>query len=674
VWVVNRDDHTLSKINPASGKVVRTFGVGIEPLHVAVGVGGVWVTTSDGKILRVDGSGRVVDTVNVGRGPAAIAVGTGSVWVANSLDGTVSRVDSETSAVTATIEVGEGPSGLAVGFDSIWVSNELDGSVAHIDSMTNEIVESIIIGGSPSGVATGPGGVFVAVRPGGETHRGGTLTMLHVEDDYGTLDPALLSPLLIRLVSTTNDGLTAFKKVGGAEGARVVADLATSLPQPTDAGRTYTFRLRRGIRYSTGKPVRAEDFRRALERAFELDPFGTALYNSIEGVDACSSRPKGCDLSKGIVADDRAGTVTFRLTEPDPDLPAKLALPTAFAVPSDTPSKDIGRRPLPATGPYMIASYVPGRQLRLTRNPRFREWSRAAQPEGYPDEIVVKLGVPISAQLRAVARGEADFADPTLSGASEIAGLRARYGSRLHSSPGPIVVYTFLNTQLAPFDDIRVRRALNYAVDREAVVRAFGGPDRAAPSCQILPANYPGYRPYCPYDRDLAEARRLVAASGTRGTPVVVWTRTSYEPFFSHVVRALRALGYPARLKIVDDLTYYEELEKAGVSNVQAGYVGFGAALPSAAEFIESLLDFVGPLAQFSDRSVEREIERALDLQQTDPLAANEIWARVDRMLVEQAPLVPLYNARAAQFVSARVGNYQFHPLWNVLVDQLWVR
>ncbi len=100
----------------------------------------------------------------------------------------------------------------------------------------------------------------------------------------------------------------------------------------------------------------------------------------------------------------------------------------------------------------------------------------------------------------------------------------------------------------------------------------------------------------------------------------------------------------------------------------------WGAALLSAAEFIQSLLDFVGPQAQFSDRSVEREIERALDLQQTDPFAANEIWARVDRMLVEQAPLVPLYNVRATHFVSARVGNYQYHPLWSVLVDQLWVR
>jgi len=453
-----------------------------------------------------------------------------------------------------------------------------------------------------------------------------------------------------------------------------VADLATSLPQPTDAGKTYTFRLRRGLRYSTGRPVRAEDFRRALERAFELDPFGTALYASIEGVDACSRRPKGCDLSKGIVADDRAGTVTFHLTEPDPDLPAKLALPTAFAVPSNTPSKDIGRHPLPATGPYMIASYVKGRQLRLVRNPRFREWSRAAQPNGYPDEIVVKLGVPLSAQLKAVARGDADFADLTLSGAAEITELRARYGSRLRSSPGPFAVYAFLNTRLAPFDDVRVRRALNYAVDREAVVRAFGGPDRASPTCQILPENYPGYRPYCPYDRDLAQARQLVAASGTRGTPVVVWTRASYEPFFSHVVRALRALGYPARLKVVDDIAYYDELAKAGTGKVQVGYLGWNAALPSAAEFIESLLEFLSPQSQFSDASVRREIEQALYLQQSDPLAANEVWARIDRTLVEQAPLVPLYNPRAVQFVSQRVGNYQFHPLWNVLLNQLWVR
>jgi YVTN family beta-propeller protein len=674
VWVVNRDSHTLSKIDPAAGRVARTFPVGIEPLDVAVGVEGVWVTSSDGRAIRVDPvSGSVVDTVGVGRRPMGIALGAGSVWVSNSLDGTVSRIDPESSAVTATIEIGQGPAGIAVGPDAVWIASEQDGVVARIDPESNQVVESISVGGSLTAVAIGPGGVFVAVRPGSGAHRGGTLTIVNAEREIGSLDPAKgLSPISYH--SLTNDGLTAFKRVGGQEGTQVVPNLATSVPQPTNAGKTYTFRLRKGIRYSNGRTVRADDFRYAFERLFALQSPDAHLYVAIEGADLCLRQPPKCDLSTGIATDDRAGTVTFTLTRPDADLPGKLAMPVAVVVPTTAPLKDVGLQPLPATGPYMVTSYVPARQVRLVRNPRFREWSRTARPDGYPDEIVFKLDVPVPAQIKAVSRGEADITDLTVSGAEEIAGLRTRYGGRVHSDPGPFVVYTFLNTRVSPFDDPRVRRAVNYAVDRNAIVRSLGGPDRASSTCQVLPANYPGYERHCPYERNLDAAKRLVAASGTRGTPVVVWTRASYARFFEHVVLALRELGYPARLKVVDDVEYYAELGEAGPRNIQAGYVGWGAALPSAAEFFQSLLGFVNGATQVSDPTVEREIGKALNLQQTDPLAANEVWARVDRLLVDRAHFVPLYNSRSIAFVSPRVGNYQLHPFHYTLLDQLWVR
>ena len=675
VWVVNRDDHTVSRIDPASGKVARPAGVGVEPLDVAAGAEGVWVTSSDGKVIRIDPrTGRVAVTVNVGRRPTGIAVGFGSVWVTNNLDGTVSRIDPDSSAVTATIEVGEGPYGVAAGFDAIWVGSDVHATISRIDPATNQIVDSIGIGGGPAGVAVGPDGVYVAVRPGSEAHRGGTLTALSPEPVLGSLDPAVGLNTFVS-IGLTNDGLTGFKRVGGQEGTQIVPNLAASLPQPTDAGKTYAFRLRKGIRYSTGKLVRARDFRRAFERLFMLAPFDAALYGSLVGADACSRRSQRCDLSRGIVTDDRAGTVTFHLTKPDADLLAKLALPIVVAVPASTPSKDTGNRPLPATGPYMVASSVPGRQIRFVRNPRFRVWSRSARPGGYADEIVIKLNVSPQEQLVAVARGNADVAELTLSGASEIARLRARYGGRLHSNPGPAVVYTFLNARIPPFDDVRVRRALNYAVDRDAIVQAFGGADRASPSCQILPANYPGYKRYCPYEHDLGIAKRLVSASGTAGTPVVVWTRASYARFFSHVVDALRTLGYPTRLEVVDDTAYFDEIDKVGgYARVQAGYVGWLAALPAAAEFTQSLLGFLEEAGQPSGGALGREIEKALALQPTDPLAANAVWARVDRMLVDRAALVPLYNVRAVDFVSARVGNYQFNPFSYALYDQMWVR
>jgi len=677
VWVVNRDDHTLSRIDPETGMVAQTFAAGAGPVDVAADGHAVWVTNeSVGRMLKFDPrAGRVVGTVSVGRGPTAVAVGAGSVWATNTLDGTVSRVDPENLTVTATIEVGEGPSGIAAGRDVVFVTLEHDGAISRIDPETNDATVSSI-GGRPAGVARWGPDVFVAVRPAGDAHRGGTLTALELSSFFDSIDPArAYEPPSWRLLSLTNDGLTAFKRVGGREGAGVVPDLATSIPEPTESGTIYTFQLRPGLRYSTGAPVRATDFRRALERVFELRST-TYPYEGIVGAEDCLRRRASCDLSRGVVADNGARTVTFHLTEADPDLPAKLALPFAFAVPSDTPSRDTGRHPLPATGPYMVASYVPGRQARLVRNPHFREWSRAARPGGYPDEIVIRLGVSETARQRAVAHGEADVAD--LLPATDLGVLRARYGSRLHLNPRPGTFFVFLNTRRAPFDDIRVRRAVNYAVDRNDVARAFGGLDRFPPTCQVLPPNVPGYRRYCPYPNDLAVARRLVAASGTRGARVVVWSLNLVTEGTSQVVSALRSLGYRARLKTVNNDRYYDALGKAGDS-VQAGFNSWVVDYPSGAGFILPLLSCAavtdGPnLSRFCDGTIEREMDRALALQASDPLAANEAWARVDRLLVDRAPLVPLVSQTSAFFVSERVGNYQSHPVWGPLLEQLWVQ
>ena len=510
------------------------------------------------------------------------------------------------------------------------------------------------------------------MRPGRESHRGGTLTVLTADSPPSSLDTAV-GYTVFHGFGLTNDGLTTWKRVGGQEGSQIVANLATAIPQPTDGGRRYTFRLRHGVRYSSGELVRAEDFRRALERVYALTQL-TRRSTAQSAIPPCRKRPRACDLSRSIMADNTTGTITFRLKRPDPDLPAKLALGLAAAVPAHTPIRDLHDRPLPATGPYMIASYAPGRRIRLVRNPRFRVWSQAARPDGYPDEIVLKYSVPIPAQIAAVSKGDADVADLTFGGADEIAPLRPRFGSRLHSDPGPLVNFTFLNSRMPPFDDVRVRRALNLAVDREAVVRSFGGPARASPACQTLPSNYQGYQPYCPYERDLDEAQELVTASETRGQAVVVLTRTSYVRYFTHVIAALRTLGYQARLRVVDDVGYYDELAKLGPAHVQAGHVGWIAAIPSPAEYMQSLLDFLAGNAGFADKDIQREIEHALLLQQSDVAEANDTWARVDRMLVEKAYLVPLFNPSAVGFVSERVGNYQLHLFFYFLLDQMWVR
>jgi peptide/nickel transport system substrate-binding protein len=234
------------------------------------------------------------------------------------------------------------------------------------------------------------------------------------------------------------------------------------------------------------------------------------------------------------------------------------------------------------------------------------------------------------------------------------------------------VWYVFLNTSLPPFDDLRVRRAVNYAVDRRAFARTAGGPLGGEPTCQILPPSFPGYRRYCPYRRDLAKAKRLVASSGTRDTTVVVWATSSTAFIVSPIVSALKALGYRARLKVADYQAWEHDQVQVGVHSWYADY-------PAAANFAplfscRAAGVAVSNPAQFCDPTVERMIERALDLGPTDLPAANDLWARIDRMVTDRAPYVPLLNPRRVEYVSERVGNYQFNPQLGTLFDQLWVR
>jgi YVTN family beta-propeller protein len=620
-------------------------------------------------VAKIDpAAGRVVDTVNVGRGPGAIAIGADAVWVANVLDGTVSRIDPAAARVTRTIPVGEGPVGLTAGPGSVWVTSELAQTISRIDPAMGTVADAVRIAGRPTGVAATSTGLFVAVRSAGGAHRGGTLTaLMAMSPPVDSIDPAItFDTVTSGLLSMAYDGLTAFRRVGGRDGTQLVPDLAASLPQPADKGKSYTFRLRPGIRYSTGELVRPADFRRAFERLFELRSPSAYEYTAIVGAQPCLHRPIRCDLSRGILTDDPTRTVTFQLTKPDTELPYKLALLSAVPVPPSMHGPATGRHPLPATGAYMIASYLPGHQLRFVRNPRFREWSHAARPTGYPDQLVFNYGAYRPQQLRAVIAGQADFIRaPT----TELAKLRARYPSRLHSNIRLGAWYVFLNTRLRPFSDERARQAVSYAVDRQALTQAAGGPLSAQPTCQVLPPNFPGHQRYCPYRHDLTTARRLVAASGTRGMPVVVWSPSRAVFLMSRIVSALNALGYHARLKVDDGTWNYH--------NIQAGPHSWFTDYPAAANFA-ALFSCGSPTlanpSQFCDPAIQRAIARALHLESADPRAANDLWARIDRMVTDRAPYVPLLNPRRLDFVSARVGNYQSNPQWGTLFDQLWVR
>ncbi len=230
-------------------------------------------------------------------------------------------------------------------------------------------------GGSSSSGSSGGGGTAAAGTP----QKGGTLTIL-ANSSFGVADPAQNYTLEEwALLINTHDGLVQFKRVAGSEGTQLVPDLATEIPQPTDGGKTYTFTIRKGIKYSDGTTMKPSDFVTTFERQFTV-PGPTSFYAGIVGADKCKAT--SCDLSQGVVADDNAYTLTIHLTASDPEFLDKLALPFAYVVPGNTSPKNLKNDVPPGTGPYMWQSYDPNKEAVLVRNPNFKVWNPDAQPDG----------------------------------------------------------------------------------------------------------------------------------------------------------------------------------------------------------------------------------------------------------------------------------------------------
>jgi YVTN family beta-propeller protein len=693
LWVANSVDGTVARIDTRSGRVSTTV-VGPRPVALAVGPDAVWAALAgSGAVAKLDRNGRhVVDTVNVGNDPAALALDGDDVWVANAQDGTLMKID-QTDSVDATVPLGSSPRALAVGGGVVWAALA-DGQVVRVDSNSTDVLKAFRVGGEAAAVVANASGAWVATLPARASHRGGTLRVLgeHVAL-CKCVDPAFALPTPVQPLDLVYDGLVAYRRVGGPAGSELVPDLARTLPRPTDDGRTYVFQFRPGVRFSDGRIVRPTDVRASFIRLFRLNPPVLFPVYSADLGRCSASGP--CDLSKRVVADDRTGTVTFHLPKADPEFLYKLALPIAYVVPAGSPPK-MARRPLPGTGPYRIAAFSADRSLTLERNRRFRVFAPDATPDGFPERIVITLGLSKARELEQVARGTADVATPPEPLPPVLRRLELRYASQLHADPIGAVEYMFLNTHVPPFDDLDARRAVNEAVDRSRLVEILGGASSATPICQSLPPDFPGYRPYCPYGRatspagtsnppDLNAARRLVTRSGTRGERVLVWAPADHAAPAAYFAGLLRRLGYRAEGHVVGSKgndAYYGAIG-AAQTKAQIGWAGWVRDYTSAADFLLPLYSCSGivpgdPLSttnysRFCDPEVEQAIGAAERSQQARAAEAYA-WTAVDRRIVKRAPSVPYANDLQLTLLSRRTGNYQFNPQWGVLLDQLWVR
>ncbi|HKD94684.1 MAG TPA: ABC transporter substrate-binding protein, partial [Gaiellaceae bacterium] len=336
---------------------------------------------------------------------------------------------------------------------------------------------------------------------------------------------------------------------------------------------------------------------------------------------------------------------------------------------------------LPATGPYMIELHRKGRPLTLVRNPYFRQWSADAQPSGYPDRITFSKGADPQSAVHLVHAGKADIAPDLLAlSKAQLAQLRARYPSQLRLSPSPSTDWLFLNTKVPPFDDVRVRRAVNDAFDRHAyhALQGLG----YAPTCQILPPDYPSYRKTCLYGSGgpaaVAAARRAVQQAGLSGARVTVWWPSLGQAQGRFMVRLLNSIGLRAHLRVVSVAagvgTYFQRIGDPR-AHAQIGYYGWVSDYPSDTGFLPPVFSCgTQNVSHFCSPAVNRLFAKAEVVQAENPAAAPALWQQAERAVLLQAPIVPTDNPKDVSFVGKGVGNFQFHPEWNVLLDQLWLK
>ena len=524
-------------------------------------------------------------------------------------------------------------------------------------------------------------------------HRGGIMRLV-ARGSNGTIDPHVAYSLQYwQLDQSVYDGLVAFKKAQGSEAFKIVPDLAAAMPAVSNDGKTYSFTLRRGVHFSNGQEVTPKDVLASFQRIFKVvGPTSGTFYAGIVGADACLKTPATCTLEGGVAADDATGVITINLTAPDAEFLDKLAVPHATIVPAATPAKDQGNAPVPGTGAYMISSFNPTTGMVLTRNPYFKEWSVDAEPDGYPDRINYDIGMEDEAQVTAVENGQADWTyDPAPS--DRLSELGSKFAAQTHLNPLTAIYYLPLNVNIPPFNNLKARQAVAFALDRRAAVNLFGGRNLAVPVCQILPPGFPGHVAYCPYTKnpgaewsapDMERARALVAESGTKGqkVEVIVQAIPIDTNIGTYVTSVLRDLGYDARVHPISPDIQTQYIQNTN-NHVQISLTAWYQDYPQASDFLNVLFscaDFHPGSdnsineAGVCDHALDARMQHAAATGVTDQDAANKEWAAIDRTVTDMGAFAVLFAPKHVDFVAKRVGNFVFSSQFYWLFTQSWVQ
>jgi ABC-type transport system substrate-binding protein len=508
-----------------------------------------------------------------------------------------------------------------------------------------------------------------------QPRRGGKIILLSQNGpDY--LDPGLayLSTSW-QILPAAYNGLLSYVKASGAEGMELVPDLASEMPDISLDGRRYTFVVKKGVFFGppVNREVTAADFKYSIERLIDLDSPGVGFYMNIEGADEMSRGE--VDHLRGIqVSGD---SLTFHLKEPDAVFLNKLAMPFTYVVPPEVAEehpRDYSQHSV-ATGPYMIARYVPRRRIILVRNPSY------SGQEGYVDTLEIQLGANTLNAIAKIKKGQADLLLDVMP-PSELPRLKGdpRYQDQVRISPIGSLYYIFMNVRMKPFDDLRVRQAVCYAIDKRALLKVWSGQGIIAN--EIIPPEFPAFEALNLYPGpDLEKARMLLAEAGYPDGFKVDFYASNLDPNprAAEVVQAqLRQVGIRTTIRLFDSSIYYQLLGRPA-EEVPMGLTGWYQDYPDPSNFIDVLFNGNritsvrnNNVSHYDNPEVNRLIEETLISM--NPEIRKQNWRQLDRMITADAPIVPYLHFTNHAFISGRLGGYLYHPSVGTLLTRLYIK
>lgn len=518
---------------------------------------------------------------------------------------------------------------------------------------------------------------------------GGTLYILR-NQDFEHLDPARVyvtdafdfdTRLLVR-------SLTQYEAKPGNAGLEIAPDLAKGLGKPSDNATTWTFHLKKGIKYEDGSTVTAQDVKYGVERSFapqlpEGPPWARQLLKGGDDYDGPYKDDGGLD---SIGTPDKH-TIVFHLKRPVPDFNYTTTFVMFGAVPEE---KDKGvkydSRPF-SSGPYKIKSYERDKQLVLVRNKYYKPKTDPVR-EAHPDKIVVKMGIDGAVVDQRMLADQGKDQQAIMLGditGSSIPRIKSdpRIKKRVVQDVTGCTRYLALNTSNEPLDDVKVRKAINYATSQVAYRNARGGPFIGEVTKTILPPSTKGYQKYDLYPNnngkgDPKKAKKLLAEAGYSDGIQLTLTATAQEGAYgpdpaTAIQQALAKADIDVKINTVSNSVYYTEIGNVK-RETDLVFYGWCPDWPSAATFIPPLYDgdSITPqgnnnVSQYDNPEVNKRIDEILKM--TDPQQANEAWGELDKRIMRDAPIVPLMADNRTGLIGSKVTGAQPHRAFSGYID-----